>query len=67
MLADMAAGYSIKEISTRRNVKFTTVESYRTRMLKHLGARNGTHLVALAFQHKILHLDIPAPRAGSQN
>lgn len=50
MLQLLADGYSNQEIAEKRHVAHTTVKGYIHQMLHRLGARNRTHMVAIAFR-----------------
>lgn len=55
VLVLLASGYTNKEIEVVAGMKRYTVEKYRNRLIKHLGARTSCHMIAKAYQNKILN------------
>lgn len=60
LITKIADGYLTKEIAAIYNLNPKTVDSYRTRILKSFGLKNGAHLVSFAYQHNLLTVPIPA-------
>lgn len=58
ILAATADGHTAAETGRRLHLSSETVRSYRKRIIAKLGARNGTHAVALALRTGLL----PLPR-----
>lgn len=77
ILAGAAEGETAVETGRRLFLSSETVKSYRKRIIAKLGARNGTHAVALALRNGLLPLDrsrsqpvavaMRAQRSGSGN
>jgi DNA-binding CsgD family transcriptional regulator len=59
IIALIADGKSTKEISAITKYTHTSIETYRSKMIRKFGAVNTPHLVALAFQYGILTLNKP--------
>jgi DNA-binding CsgD family transcriptional regulator len=59
ILAGAAEGETAIETAQRLYLSAETVKSYRKRIIAKLGARNGTHAVALALRSGLLALDRP--------
>jgi DNA-binding CsgD family transcriptional regulator len=59
ILAGAAEGETAAQTGARLFLSSETVKSYRKRVIAKLGARNGTHAVALALRSGLL----PIPRA----
>jgi DNA-binding CsgD family transcriptional regulator len=57
ILAGAAEGETAVETGRRLYLSSETVKSYRKRIIAKLGARNGTHAVALALRAGLLPLD----------
>lgn len=53
-IALFASGYSYEEISKIKFLSYFTVRNYITRAVQRSGARNTTHLAALAVQQRII-------------
>ena len=61
ILAGAADGETAAQTGARLFLSSETVKSYRKRVIAKLGARNGTHAVALALRSGLLPLRRPAP------
>ncbi len=65
ILAGAAEGETAIETGRRLYLSSETVKSYRKRIIAKLGARNGTHAVALALRNGLLpverHRPVPVP------
>jgi DNA-binding CsgD family transcriptional regulator len=61
ILAGAAEGETAIETARRLYLSSETVKSYRKRIIAKLGARNGTHAVALALRAGLLPLDLKRP------
>jgi len=57
VLAGAADGETAAQTGARLYLSSETVKSYRKRIIAKLGARNGTHAVALAIRSGLLPLD----------
>jgi DNA-binding CsgD family transcriptional regulator len=64
VLAGAAEGETAAETGKRLFLSSETVKSYRKRVIAKLGARNGTHAVALALRSGLLPVE--GLRAGSR-
>ena len=62
ILAGAAEGETAVETGRRLYLSSETVKSYRKRIIAKLGARNGTHAVALALRSGLLPLDLSRSR-----
>jgi DNA-binding CsgD family transcriptional regulator len=65
ILAGAADGETAAQTGARLFLSCETVKSYRKRVIAKLGARNGTHAVALALRSGLLPLRdslVPGPR-----
>jgi DNA-binding CsgD family transcriptional regulator len=49
-----ADGMSLKEIAAVTRMDYTTISTYRTRIIQMFGARNSANLVAICYNHGIL-------------
>ena len=65
ILAGAAEGETAIETGRRLYLSSETVKSYRKRIIAKLGARNGTHAVALALRAGLLPLDLRRPAPAS--
>jgi len=63
ILEYLAEGYSGKEIAQKLGIAPTTVDRHVEHARLKFGARNRTHLVAVAIQHGVL---VPEPAASPQ-
>jgi DNA-binding CsgD family transcriptional regulator len=63
ILAGAAEGETAVETGRRLYLSSETVKSYRKRIIAKLGARNGTHAVALALRTGLLPLERARGRA----
>ena len=61
ILAGAAEGETAVETGRRLYLSSETVKSYRKRIIAKLGARNGTHAVALALRSGLLPLERSRP------
>ena len=59
VLAGAAEGETAAQTGARLFLSSETVKDYRKRIIAKLGARNGTHAVALALRHGLLPLRGP--------
>ena len=57
VLAGAAEGETAAQTGARLYLSSETVKSYRKRVIAKLGARNGTHAVALAMRSGLLPVD----------
>jgi DNA-binding CsgD family transcriptional regulator len=64
VLAGAAEGETAAETGERLYLSSETVKSYRKRVIAKLGARNGTHAVALAIRSGLLPVDGIRSRSG---
>ena len=62
ILAGAAEGETAVETGRRLYLSSETVKSYRKRIIAKLGARNGTHAVALALRSGLLPLELSRSR-----
>lgn len=58
----VATGASTKEIAGRMNMAASTIESYRVRICRFMGARNSPHLVAIAIHKGLITAESPPPQ-----
>lgn len=65
ILAGAAEGETAAETGRRLYLSSETVKSYRKRIIAKLGARNGTHAVALALRSGLLPLGSARARVAS--
>jgi DNA-binding CsgD family transcriptional regulator len=68
ILAAAAEGETAAQTGERLFLSSETVKGYRKRIIAKLGARNGTHAVALALRSGLLPLRLPhgAPQVATQ-
>ena len=59
VLADAAEGETAAQTGARLFLSSETVKSYRKRVIAKLGAKNGTHAVALALRSGLLPAAVP--------
>lgn len=54
ILSLIAQGFTSKEIAVKTKYAFTSVESYREKMIRKIGAKNTAHMVSIAYQNGLL-------------
>lgn len=54
ILLGMAEGETARQTGKRLFLSWETIKSYRKRVIAKLGARNGTHAVAIAFRRGLI-------------